>query len=151
MRRLVLTAVASAAVLALVPASALARHHARHHHSRSHHRTHIRHERFGNITTPPATTPAPTTPGAPPADSVGTVTSFTNGVLMLTLNNGSTVSGTVTGDTEIECEGAMDQSMQSAENANCSMANLVPGAFIRGAELGISSAGAVFEKVDLIL
>ena len=47
-------------------------------------------------------------------------------------------------------QGDNDQDDQG-ENNNCSMASLVPGAFIRGAELGISSAGAVFEKVDLIL
>src|SRR5204863_1439679 len=64
----------------------------------------IRHRRFGDVSMPPATTPAPTTPGAPPADAVGTIQSFSNNLLTIQLNGGSTVSGMVTNDTEIECE-----------------------------------------------
>ena len=38
-----------------------------------------------------------------------------------------------------------DQAQQA-----CTTANLTPGASVRGAELKISSAGAVWDKVDLI-
>lgn len=186
MRRLVLTAVTSALVMAVVPASALARHH---HHKRQHKRVHharVIHRRFGDVST------TPTVPGSPPADAVGTVDSFMGGVLTIKLNDGSSVSGKVTSDTEVECEAAQSPTMhddgdggggggddQSGdesgngdhnasggddnagggddngqgddENAqNCTMANLSHGAFVRGAELRISSAGAVWDKVDLI-
>jgi hypothetical protein len=52
-----------------------------------------------------AGTTAPTTPTTPPTtpENAGTVASYTNGVLTLTLNGGSTVSGKVTNDTKIEC------------------------------------------------
>jgi hypothetical protein len=186
MRRLVLTVTASAVVLAIAPASALARHgHHKRHHSRSHHaRVHVRHRRFGDIATPPATTPAPATPAAAPADAVGKVASFDGTKLTITLNDGTTnVSGKVTPDTEIECEametssGTMhpdgdggdessgdnsqgddsgrgddnDRDDQGENNDRCTTANLIPGTFVRGAELELSSAGASWDKVDLIL
>jgi hypothetical protein len=212
MRRIVFTTAASVVVIALAPASAMARGHHKRHHSRTHAR--VRHELFGNVTTPTTTTPTtPTTP-TPPADAAGTVDSFTNGLLVIKLNDGSTVSGMVTSNTEIECEmtqpttatggddgdqsggggdegsggstqgsgggdqgsgggdqgsgggdqgasagtqgsGGDDQGDGSDEqgqtNQTCTTADLTPGAFIRGAELGISSAGATWDKVDLIL
>jgi hypothetical protein len=192
MRRFMLTATASAVVLAIAPASALARHsHHKRHHSRTHH---VRHKRFGDISTPPATAPAPTTPGAPPADAVGKVTSFDGTKLTITLNDGTTiVSGAVAPDTQIECEmtqptststvhmdgdGGGDQSGgggdhsssgehqgqgddngqgddgqdDQGQNANqCTTSNLTPGTFVRGAELKLSSAGAVWDKINLIL
>jgi hypothetical protein len=193
MRRMVLTATVSAVVLALAPASALGRHNGhRRHHSRSHHaKVHrIRTKRFGDVSTPPATTPAPTTPGAPPADAVGTVTSFDGTTLVITLSDGKTTeSGMVTSETEIECEtmtptttptgmpsghddgdggqsGGQDQNggddngqgdddgqddQNENENNQCTSANFTPGTFVRGAELKLSSAGAVWDKVDLIL
>ena len=47
--------------------------------------------------------------------------------------------------------GGDDNGQGDDENAqNCTMANLSHGAFVRGAELRISSAGAVWDKVDLI-
>ena len=101
---------------------------------------------------------------------------------MIKLNDGKTVSGTVTPDTEIECESTMSQTMQSddgggdqvganqgpsggedqgedqgdddqgeANQPSCTASNLTPGTFVRGAELELSSAGAVWEKIDLIL
>jgi hypothetical protein len=188
MRRLLLSMAASALVVALLPASALARndhhkwHHSRHHHARVH-KSKIRHKRFGNVTTPSATTPAPNTPGAPPADAVGKVATFDGKTLVIALNDGTTVSGKLMPDTKIECESMQNESSrashhgegdrgeqgvsggddkrggddngrheQGANSSNqCTTANLTPGTFIRGAELGISSAGAVWEKVDLIL
>ena len=191
MRRMILAAATSSLVLALVPAGAMARQHSHHkrHHARHQVRHHKRviHRRFGDVNNP-ATTP---TTGTPSSDAVGTVDSFTNGTLTIKLNNGSTVSGTVTNDTEIECEASSstvmtdthrdggggdnggsgsgdnggqnsgddhgDQGDQGDDNDQddqaqqaCTTANLTPGASVRGAELKISSAGAVWDKVDLI-
>jgi hypothetical protein len=99
MRRPFVAAIACCALLAVGSATALARHdhhprhHARHHDRRPHARRHD--ERFG---------PAPGTP-APATQDAGTVMSFTGGMLTIKLDDGSTVSGTVNGGTEIECEG----------------------------------------------
>jgi hypothetical protein len=176
MKRLTLTAFISAMVLAIAPASALARHHHKRHHHRTHH-ARVVHKRFGDVNTPTTSTTNPT------SDTAGTIDSFTGGVLTIKLNDGSTVSGKVTNDTEIECEaadnettmhddgdgggdhsGSGDQSggdnnsgddngagenENENENAqNCS-SSLTSGTMVRGAELKISSAGAVWEKVDL--
>jgi hypothetical protein len=177
MKRLTLTAFVSALVLAIAPASALARHHHKRHHHRTHH-ARVVHRRFGDITTP----------STPTSHTAGTIDSFTNGLLRIKLNDGSTVSGKVTNDTEIECEAADNESTTHAdgdggggdrsgsgdqsggddngsgddngagenenenenENAqNCS-SSLTAGTMVRGAELKISSAGAVWDKVDLI-
>jgi hypothetical protein len=80
-------------LLAFAPAGALAHHHHRRHHSRT---RHARIERFGRD----VTTVSPTTNSA---DNAGTVQSFSGGRLTILLNDGSTVSGQVTGDTELEC------------------------------------------------
>jgi hypothetical protein len=111
MRRALFTVVASAAVFAFVPATALAsKHHRRHHHhhTRVHHRRHARIHKFGSFTAP-RSQGTPMTP--PPTDqTAGTVTSFdaTTGKLVITLADGTTTeTGMVTGDTEIECQ-AMD-------------------------------------------
>jgi len=162
MRRLGFTAVASIVVFALVPATALARHHHRHHRSRHHHSAvHIK--QFG--TTTGTTGPTSSAPGA------GTVQSFDSatGRLTLALNDGSTVSGNVvSGETELECEapesmstgmhedgdGGSGSGSGSGENGggneeNCSTANLTPGAVVQEAELRVSSAGANWERVVL--
>jgi hypothetical protein len=107
MRRRLLTAVGITAIALAVPSAALA------HHGRGHHRHHMAHHakfRFvhidatGMTTAPPSGDPAsPTTPTTPPPENAGTVTSYTGGVLTLTLNDGSTVSGKVTSDTRIAC------------------------------------------------
>lgn len=96
MRKTVLSVVACCAVIAIVPASALAhgRHHLRHHrahHARIHHWGHDQGMGSGQ------------TQNASPA---GTVQSFTGGVLTIAMSNGQTVSGQVTGDTEVKCEGS---------------------------------------------
>jgi hypothetical protein len=172
MKRLTLTAFASALVVAIAPASALAsHHHKRHHHKRVHH-ARVVHKRFGDVTTP-------TSPSTPSSDAVGTVDSFTGGVLTIKLNDGSTVSGKVTPDTEIECEAAENEAAMHADgdggggggdnsggddngrgddNGNgddeqgqsCSTTDLSSGMSVSGAELRITSAGAVWEKVRLI-
>lgn len=104
MRRTSLIAMAMAALALAVPGAALA--HGRSHHpkKKTHHvrhshrvRSHIRRFVAANPTAPPTTTPS---------DNAGTVASFTGGVLTLTLNDGSTVSGKVTSDTEIKCQSA---------------------------------------------
>ncbi len=92
MRRVMFTVAVTVLMAGAVPASALAHHHHSTHHSRTHH-TKLRH--FGHQTTAPTSTNA--------ADNAGTVQSFTGGVLTLALNDGSTVKGMVTNDTELEC------------------------------------------------
>ncbi len=108
MRRALFTIVASIAVVAFVPASALGhqrrehhRHH-HHHHRRHHHRArhHVRTHRFGHFTSGRSDENNQFSPA-------GTVTSFdpTTGKLVITLNDGMTTeTGFVTRDTEIKCE-----------------------------------------------
>lgn len=93
MRRLTITLAAALMLAAMAPASALARHHHGRHHSRV---RHARVERFGSDATS-------TSSGSSAADTAGTVQSFTGGVLTILLNDGSTVSGMVNNDTELEC------------------------------------------------
>jgi hypothetical protein len=91
MRRIMFTILACTALSVAAPAVASAHDGQGNHHKRHH----VRHEQFvghrhardfGN-------------------DMVaGTVTSFTNNVLTITLNNGNTVSGLVTDNTEVKCE-----------------------------------------------
>jgi hypothetical protein len=96
MRRILTTALASSLLALALPAAASAHHHGRHH--RHHHRHHARTVVFARH----STTPANTTPAT---ESVATIASFENGVLKITLADGSTVSGKVTEMTEIECGG----------------------------------------------
>lgn len=96
MRRATLPFLAALLVVALAPASALARHHSHRHHSRAHH---ARIKRFGRDVGSSST-------GAGSADNAGTVQSFSGGILTIALGNpssGNTVSGMVTPDTEMEC------------------------------------------------
>ncbi|HWX87466.1 MAG TPA: hypothetical protein VNX67_04775 [Solirubrobacteraceae bacterium] len=110
MRRSILTALGLVALALAVPSAALA-HHGRghHHHHKPHHaRLHFMHIGASgtSVTTSPTNTaPAtPTSPTTPPTpENAGKVASFTGGVLTLTLNDGSTVSGKVTEDTRIGC------------------------------------------------
>jgi hypothetical protein len=171
MRKIVLSVLACCALVAVVPASALAhgKHHKRHH-ARVHHRT------FGHDWSQSDNSGTSMNSD----QNAGTVTSFTGGVLTITLNNGQTVSGDVTGDTEIECQAAeMSSSLRSHdrgddngdhadnhdndqgdddqgqgdddnENANCSSADLTPGIPVHEARLRISSAGATWDKVELV-
>jgi hypothetical protein len=105
---MIMTAVATVSLAA--PSAALAHngeHHRageRHHHHRGHHRH--AHVLAFHAQAPASSSSGTTSPSAtPPAsgDSAGTIASFTNGVLTITLNDGSTVSGKVTERTEIEC------------------------------------------------
>ncbi len=99
MRRTLFTIVACTALLAAVPATALAHGHRDHH--RRHHHSRVRHEKFLAHRHDSTSTGTPT-PGSEP--TAGTVTSFANNVLTITLTNGNTVSGDVTNDTEVKCE-----------------------------------------------
>ncbi|HET6871249.1 MAG TPA: hypothetical protein VFH80_35380 [Solirubrobacteraceae bacterium] len=168
MRRIVLSVVACCALAAFIPASALAHgHHHKRHHSRVHHRT------FGHDWNQSGSSTTSTSSD----QNAGTVQSFTGGVLTIALNNGQTVSGAVTGDTEIECEAAdmssslrshdhgdgggdngddqgddngNDQGDNDNENANCSSADLTPGTVVHEARLRLSGAGATWDKVELV-
>lgn len=98
MRRIMLLVVGALALTLAVPsiASAHGRHHRHgHHHAKAHH------ARVEHFNAPSNTDPS--NPSAP-ADA-GTVQSFTGGVLTIALADGSTVSGKVTSDTEINCMG----------------------------------------------
>ncbi|MGZ4187071.1 MAG: hypothetical protein ACXVUE_19810 [Solirubrobacteraceae bacterium] len=166
MRRVLYTLIAGALVAALIPATALGRsHHRRHHHARVHHK--IRHKQFGRGD-------APTTPSM--ADNAGTVASFDGTKLTIQLADGSTVSGTVNGDTEIECDAADmsqtnfnrddeggdhnggDDNGDQGDNDNnddnnmqsCDSSSLTPGTIVHEAELKLSGAGAVWDKVELL-
>jgi hypothetical protein len=108
MRRMIITAVATVSLAA--PSAALAHngeHHRageRQHHHRGHHRhAHVLafHAQAPTSPTSGTSSPSPTTPAS--EDKAGTIASFTGGVLTITLNDGSTVSGKVTERTEIEC------------------------------------------------
>jgi hypothetical protein len=106
MRRVLVLAVTACGLLTIGAVASQAR---SEHHHRHHGRHHVRHHdrRFGDIPGAPGTT------GTPPASgttipNAGTVTSFTGGVLTITLANGTTVSGMVTADTRIDCVRAND-------------------------------------------
>jgi hypothetical protein len=161
LRRVLYTLIASALLVALIPATALGRsHHRRHHHARVHHR--IRHKQFGRGDAPTAPTMA---------DNAGTVASFDGTKLTIQLNDGSMVTGTVNNDTEIECEAAdMSQSNfsrddQGGDNSgpgdnndqgddngmqNCDASSLTPGTIVHEARLSLSGAGAAWDKVELL-
>ena len=166
MRKIMLAVVATCAVVAFIPASALAHGHKRHHHARVHHRT------FGHDFGQSGSTSSGSTSSGQPA---GTVSTFSGGVLTIALANGQTVSGMVTPDTEIECQ-APDTSSRSSTSGtsgtsgwqghdhgggdqgqgndgqggtSCDTSALTQGAMVQEAELSVSSAGAVWRKVEL--
>jgi hypothetical protein len=203
MKRTLLTMIASSMLVFALPAVASASH-GKHHHGARHANSHRRHAKGARLLTfAPATAPtssAPTTTTAPTTlanETAGTVTSFTNGVLTITLTDKTVVSGKVTEQTELRCTaatppattgdddqgagddqngsesgehgspavvGQMDASQHSdfqsgdggdaqdeqGNEESCTTAALVPGAMVREAQLSLSSAGAVWEKVDLV-
>ena len=117
MRRIIYPLLAGIALLGVAVTPALARqndhraherrhhdrrHHERRHHERVHHHARIRHRTFGAAAGTSGTT-------SPSDDNAGTVSSFTNGVLTITLRNGSMVSGAVNRDPRIEWRGTTDQ------------------------------------------
>jgi len=211
MNRMLLTAVTSSVLAVAAPAVASAHngkahHHARHANTRSHHHAlRARVLNFGSMTTTSGsgpstgatgTVPTGPTPASPAGETAGTVTSFTNGVLTITLTGGSVVTGQVTEKTEIHCQpatpatGGEDQGddeggsatsgdatsqsgpdvrshqdgQQGSEGGNgqdneqgssngqqgCTTTPLVPGTVVREAQLSVTSAGAVWDHVDLV-
>jgi hypothetical protein len=110
-------------------------------------------------------------------ENAGTVASFTNGVLTITLAKGGTLTGTVSPDTEIECHdatataaddggdgdhgGAGDQGGSGDDNdgndgnddhgdgGNCGPEALTAGRAVKEADLKAANGTAVFEKVEL--
>jgi hypothetical protein len=101
------TIAATVLLAAAVPASALAHHHHARHHARAHH---AKIRRFGDQSTAPTTTNS--------SDNAGTVQSFSNGVLTIALNDGSTVKGAVTNDTELECTAPMQSSTTTHQDGD---------------------------------
>jgi hypothetical protein len=102
MRRYLFAALLSAGLIAALPASSVAHAHRaeRDHHGQRHHvRAHT--ERFGARHHGTAAHPS--------AQDAGKVASLQGHILAITLNDGSTVSGTVTPKTEVECRGMNDQ------------------------------------------
>lgn len=106
MRLRLLTVVGTMALALAAPSAALA-HHGHHHHHSNKSKAHHAKFRVENIT--PSGTVTPATPGgsvpttSPTEENAGTVASFENEVLTVTLKDGSTVSGKVTSDTRIRC------------------------------------------------
>jgi hypothetical protein len=112
MRRILFTILACTALSAAVPTVALA-HDGRdndHHQKRHHHHARVRHEKFvghrhdGDHNGNPANEP-----------TAGTVTSFANDTLTITLANGNTVSGIVTDGTEVRCENPADNDVEHGD------------------------------------
>jgi hypothetical protein len=168
MRRYLFAAFASLALIVALPAASLAREHHQkhdghrdrieHRHARrdrvEHFRRHgVRHERV-----------TPDQPGS--RQDIGRVQSFKDDILVIQLNDGSTMSARVDRDTEVECE-AMNDSFQRDDggpgpsggdrshggddggNANCLMALQAAGTGVRDATLSLTGAGAFWDHVDL--
>ena len=171
MKRILLVAVSSSALVLAAPAIASAHHHGKHHHKRHAARARVLDFRASK----PAT---PATPTTPTNETVGKVTSFKEGVLIITLTNGTQVTGKVTEKTEIHCpstatpstngdddeqgDSGGDQGSSSVAHASCNgqqgegsdqqsctPAALTEGAPVREAELTLTGEGAVWDKVDL--
>ena len=192
MKRMLLTALMAAALALAAPGVAAAHHGKRHHgarHASAHKRhRHVRHVTFGKLSLAPTSAPTQTTPTTPSSEPAGKVLSFENGVLKITLADGSVVSGKVTEQTELKCasatageddQGDDDQGEDHGDNNSapvahaswndgnqgqqgddgdddennqqaCTTAALAPNAVVGGAELELTGAGAVWEKVELI-
>lgn len=171
MRRILLLVIGVLALAIAVPSAASA--HGRHHHH--HHKAkHARVKHFGGkANVDPA---GPAAPG-----DAGTVASFdqTTGLLTITLADGSTVSGKVTSDTNINCipaqttpaptatashdGGSGDQGGDQGDDDQgdhhsghcggqtaCDASDLVPGAVVHEAILKLGPTGAEFKLVLLV-
>ncbi len=116
MKRLLIAATSSSMLLLATPGLASAAHKSRCHHHAHHacaNSKHARHARlitFGgpSTVTSPGAGVAPTAPSTPAEtpETAGTVTSFSAGVLTITLKDGSSVSGKVTEASELRCTSA---------------------------------------------
>ena len=117
------------------------------------------------------------------AEGAGRIASFdpATGKLVIDAFSGDTVTGTVTDDTEIECENDDDvqpdepgdddhsgpghdgeddhggpghgrrhgDADDRGEDENCSTADLTAGTIVREAELELTSAGLIYEEIEL--
>lgn len=101
-------------------------------------------------------------------ENAGAVASFAGGVLTIKLIDGSTLSGRVTDQTEIECEtaadyeageqrredddddGDRDDDDRDDNEQDCDTKALAAGTVVHEAELTVSSDGAVFTEVSLV-
>jgi hypothetical protein len=176
MRRILFTILACTALVVAVPAVALAHnghrhHHKRHHHARVRHEAFIGHHDAGDVNGANS--------GQANQPTAGMVTSFANDILTITLNNGNTVSGEVTNDTEVKCEnpamqngdndaddngggdeqgdavfhhsdGGGDNCDQGDDNENDQTCTITPGMAVTKAELTINGAGSVWDEVELV-
>jgi hypothetical protein len=205
MKRILLVAVSSSALALAAPAIASAHHHGKHyagkHHAGKHHAARARVLDFRASALAVSSPGSQATPATPGIASAGTVTSFKEGVLIITLTDGTPVSGKVTERTEIHCtpatpatggdddeagsgegdhgsssgEGDHGSSTEGGQNEGShgdahaassgddgedgqdgtdngqQACTMVPGVtMVREAELSLSSAGAVWDRVDLI-
>jgi hypothetical protein len=100
MKRILIVAVSSSALALAAPAIASAQHHGKHHHKHHAARARVVDFRAASpaLTSPPASQTAPTG-----TESAGKVTSLKEGVLTITLTDGTPVSGKVTEQTQIHC------------------------------------------------
>jgi hypothetical protein len=100
MKRIFTTAVAAAALVCALPATALAHHH----HARGKHHAHkARVLMFGSVRTA-SSAPSTPTPQTPSGTTGGKVVSFENGVLTIAFTEGGTFTGKVTNETELLCQ-----------------------------------------------
>jgi hypothetical protein len=103
MRRILFTILASTALSVAVPAVALAHDSQSGHHHKRHHHARVRHEKFAGHRHDSEHNGVPAN-----EPTAGTVTSFANNMLTITLTNGNMVSGLVTDGTEVKCENPAD-------------------------------------------
>jgi hypothetical protein len=98
-------------------------------------------------------------------ENAGTVTSFTGGVLTITLAKGGTLAAKVTAETEIECDDSTakaasdgpgdddnegdDDDRGDDDGAQCGAEALTAGRQVDEGELKTSGGEAVWEKVEL--
>ncbi len=169
MRRVLLLAVAALSLALAAPSGALAHHGHHGHHKHKHHKAHKAKHRLKHIAAKPAHSDDP--------GDAGTVASFTDGVLTITLADGSTVSGKVTDRTEIDCTVAEPAPTPTAtvshyggdhddddwrdddhrwrhhcgDDADCDVSDLVPGAVVHEAELRIGPGGSEFKEIELVV
>ena len=186
MKRILLVAVSSAALSLAAPAIASAHHHG----TKRHHKHHAARARVLDFRASAApSTSSPTTPTTPATETAGKVTSFKEGVLTITLTDGTPVSGKVTEQTELHCtqatpgsggedngdeagsgegdQGSSDEARASESSRHlaraadhgdgsdegqqgCTTAALTEGALVSEAELSITGAGAIWDRVDLL-
>jgi hypothetical protein len=113
MRRMLLTATATAASALALGAPGVA---SAHHHKRHHKRHATAHVLVFKAAAAPNTAPASST-STPPAQSAGTVTGFKEGVLTITLTDGTVINGKVTELTRLECRSATDEAGERDDQA----------------------------------